>query len=179
MFQNSKLNMNISRPSCNFPRQRGFSMIEVLVTMLVVALALLGAAGLQAFAMQLNQGGQFRVQAVFLAADLAERMEANRAAAVSGAYAAANSSTPNNSTNACTTSVCTSAEVADNDLSEWQTAISRTLPQGSWVVTQSTVGNPSVYTIVISWIDRRSNTSYATSGSGETYSYTATRAVLN
>ena len=52
-------------------RQRGFSMIEVLVTLLIISLALLGTAGLQAFSMRLNQGGQFRTQAVFLVADLA------------------------------------------------------------------------------------------------------------
>ena len=51
--------------------QRGFSMIEVLVTLLIISLALLGTAGLQAYSMRLNQSGQFRTQAVFLVADLA------------------------------------------------------------------------------------------------------------
>ena len=40
--------------------QCGFSMIEVLVTLLIISLALLGTAGLQAYSMRLNQGGQFR-----------------------------------------------------------------------------------------------------------------------
>lgn len=161
--------------------QRGFSMIEVLVTMMIIALALLGAAGLQANALRINQGGQSRVQAVFLAADLAERMEANRAGAVAGLYAVAKSSTPSDSDSgsACDSSACTPSQLADFDLSQWEYAVSQTLPKGSWTVTHSTTGNPSTYTIVIGWVDRRSNTKYASVDTSESFSYTTTRTVLN
>jgi type IV pilus assembly protein PilV len=158
--------------------QRGISMIEVLVTMMIVALAMLGAVGLQAHAMRLNQGGQFRTHAVFLAGDLAERMEANKVAAVAGDYVVAQSTTAPAVSAACSTGTCTADQLAEFDLSQWQNAVASTLPQASWSVTQSTTGNPSTYTIVISWVDRRSKTEYATSGSGETSSYTATRTVL-
>lgn len=159
--------------------QRGFSMIEVLVTMMIIALALLGAAGLQANALRINKGGQTRVQAVFLAADLAERMEANRAGAVAGVYAVANSSTPSDSGRACDANACTPQQLADFDLSQWQYAVSQTLPQASWTITHSTTGNPSTYTILISWVDRRSNTQYASTGTSESSKYTTTRTVLN
>lgn len=159
--------------------QRGFSMIEVLVTMMIIALALLGAAGLQANALRINKGGQSRTQAVFLAADLAERLEANRVGAVAGVYAVANSSTPSDSGSACDSSACTPSQLADFDLSKWEYAVSQTLPQASWTVTHSTTGNPSTYTIVIGWVDRRSNTTYASAGTIESFSYTTTRTVLN
>ena len=55
--------------------QHGFSMIEILVTLLIIAMAMLGTAGMQAYALKVGQGGQFRNQAVFLAADMAERIE--------------------------------------------------------------------------------------------------------
>lgn len=160
-------------------KQQGFSMIEVLVTLMIIALALLGAAGLQAYAMRTSQGGQFRSQAVFLVADLAERMEANKIGAVAGSYVQGTSSTPNTLSTACSSSACTPTDLATYDLSQWQNAIAALLPQSSWTVTQTVSGNPSTYTITVSWVDRRSNTAYASTGSGETFSYTATRTVSN
>jgi len=165
------------RPAHAF--QRGFSMIEVLVTLLIVALAMLGAVGLQTQSLRMGQGGQFRAQAVFLAGDLAERMEANKAAAVLGAYVVATSSTPTTTANSCIALVCLKDELADNDLAQWERAIVQTLPQASWSVTQTTAGNPSTYTIVITWVDRRSGATYDTAGTGETFSFTATRTVYS
>lgn len=171
-------------------RASGFSMIEVLVTLLIISLALLGTAGLQAYSMRLNQGGQFRSHAVFLASDLAERMEANRAAAIAGNYVVATSSVANAISTACLDGACTAANLAAFDLSQWQNAIAATLPQSSWAVTQTVVGNPSVYTITISWVDRQSDTNYAAfdaaagtgatqAGRGERFFYTATRTIFN
>jgi type IV pilus assembly protein PilV len=154
-------------------------MLEVLVTLAVVAIALLGTAGLQLYAMRLNQGGQFRSQAVFLVADIAERMEANKAGAVAGLYAVTLSSTVTTAATDCSTAACNQTALAAYDLSAWQNSIAAILPQGSWLITQDTAGNPSTYTITVNWVDRRSNTTYATAGSGETFSYTATRTIFN
>jgi type IV pilus assembly protein PilV len=182
------------------PAEHGFSMIEVLVTLLIISLALLGTAGLQAYSMRLNQGGQFRSLAVFLAADLAERMEANKAAATAGSYvvtsttgaaylagAAATSS-------ACVTGACSAAALATYDLSQWQSAVAATLPQSSWSIalTQSASGTQtrSDYTVTIGWVDRSSNTTNAATnansavggnaaGTGEKFSYTASRTIFN
>lgn len=191
-----------SNRSSQRPFERGFSMIEVLVTMLIISLALLGTAGLQAYSMRLNQGGQFRTQAVFLAADLAERMEANKAGVVAnaGLYTAAGNAAAAPAP-ACAegTAVCLAAALATNDLAQWQFAVSRTLPQSSWTVVETTAGNPSTYTITISWVDRRqedtnaANTSGITygafnagsgtginaTGTGERFRYTATRTIFN
>ena len=175
--------------ACGPKNQRGFSMIEVLVTLLIVSLALLGTAGLQAYAMRLNQGGQFRTQAVFLAADLAERMEANKAGVVAGSYALALSSDPGALSTACMTGTCTAATLAAFDLSQWQSAIAASLPQSSWSVVNAG-GSPSTVTITLNWVDRRADTTFAAanaasavgsdaSGTGEKFSYTATRTILN
>ena len=74
------LKTRIHRPQ-RLSQMRGFTMIEVLVTLVIIALTLLGTAGLQSYAMKMNQGGQLRTQAVVLALDLLERIEANNAAA--------------------------------------------------------------------------------------------------
>ena len=165
--------------------QRGFSMIEVLVTMLIVSLALLGTAGLQAYSMRLNQGGQFRTQAVFLAADLAERIEANRTAAVvDGAYVVASSNAaalPPSTKCLAADLPCNRTDLATFDFWQWQTAVAASLPQASWSVVRTPTGIPSTftYTITISWVDRRADTSYSAVGTGETFSYVATRTVFN
>ncbi len=178
-----------SRGGCGVG-QRGFSMIEVLVTLLIVSLALLGTAGLQAYSMRLNQGGQFRTQAVFLVADLAERMEANKAAAVAGTYVTATSSVPVVMGTNCAAVPCTAGDLALFDLSQWQTAVAAALPQSSWTVLQPTAGATSVYTIRVSWVDRMVDTTNAAfdatsdvgsnaTGTGERFFYTATRTILN
>jgi type IV pilus assembly protein PilV len=177
--------------------QRGFSMIEVLVTMFIVTLALLGTAGLQAYSMRLNQGGQFRTQAVFLASDLAERMEANKTAAITGAYAVAESGTAVAPSSACLAGqpACSPPALALFDLAQWENAVSSTLPQSSWQVV-NVAGNPATITITISWVDRlteKGNAAAGTgnaaydatigtginaAGTGERFRYTATRTVF-
>lgn len=159
--------------------QHGFSMIEVLVTLMVIAFSLLGTAGLQAYAMKVSKGGQLRTQAVFMVADLVERMEANRVGAVNGSYALALTTSPPAASTACTSGACTPDNLATYDLSQWQNMIATGLPQSSWQVVQTTAGNPSVYTITINWVDRRTDTAYSTTGTGEASWYTATRLVLN
>lgn len=184
--------MNLTRlnrpPACKI--QGGFSMIEVLVTLLIISLALLGTAGLQAFSMRLNQGGQFRTQAVFLAADLAERIEANKLGAVEGNYVMALSSTVSTADNSCSDRQCVTAELAPYDLSQWERLVAASLPRASWAVAQTVPGNPSTYTITIGWVDRRNDVTNAAfdstvqtgsdaSGTGERFFYTATRTVFS
>jgi type IV pilus assembly protein PilV len=168
-------------------RQGGFTMIEVLVTMLIISLALLGTSGMQAYSMRLNHGAQFRTQAVFLAADLAERMEANRATAVAGGY---DIPAPSADTD-CAAVYCTGDSLADSDLFKWRAAVAAALPQGQAAPPVRTVaGNPSTYTITISWVDRMENTNNAAYDStqklgadanskGERFFYTATRVIYN
>ena len=67
-------------------REHGVTLIEVLVTMVLLGVGLLGLAGLQLRGMQVNQGSTFRSQAAFLAEDLADRMRVDRANVVAGNY---------------------------------------------------------------------------------------------
>jgi type IV pilus assembly protein PilV len=154
-------------------------MIEILVTLAITAIALLGAAGLQLRALRTGQNSQFRTQAVLLAADLAERMEANPNGAINGNYVVAASSTATQTNNLCANG-CTSSGIATGDLYQWQNTIPALLPQPTWTVAQTSLAgnNPATYTITISWVDRRSDTTYASAGSGETFSYTSTRTIL-
>jgi len=58
----------------------GFTLVEVLVTMVVMSIGLLGLAGLQATSLRSNSGANFRTQAILYANDMAERIRANPAA---------------------------------------------------------------------------------------------------
>lgn len=164
---------------CNSPSftlhasQRGFSMLEILITLVIIATALLGTAGLQVYAMRMGQSGQFRTQAVFLASDLAERMEANKAAAVAGGYVNSNATVVATGLN-CLTSACDSSNLALYDLNQWRASVA-SLPQSTWTVTRTVAGNPSTYSITINWVDRSSDKNTH----GETFTYIATRTVNN
>jgi type IV pilus assembly protein PilV len=70
----------------NVSGQRGVTLIEVLVAVLVTATGVLGAAAMQLNAVKFNQISTTRSTAVFLANDISDRMRANRAYALAGRY---------------------------------------------------------------------------------------------
>lgn len=156
------------------------------MTILLISLALVGTFGLQSFALKLNQNAQFRTQAVILASDLAERMEVNKAAAVAGNYVYTCPSPAAAVSNACgpAGALCQPAALATYDLLQWQAAVAVALPQSTCSVAQTTGGNPSTYTISLTWVDRQTDTTYdasavSASGTGEVLTYKATRTIFN
>ena len=95
--------------------QRGFSLVEVLITLVIMSIGMLGIAGLYVQSMQAGRTSTFRHHAVTLASDVADRIRANPLAGV--AYAAANGVDSN-----CVTGGidCDAAEMAGNDILLWQ-----------------------------------------------------------
>lgn len=69
--------------------QRGFSLIEVLVTLFILSVGLLGLAGLQSRMLVTEFETYQRSQAMLLVQDMANRIKANPAAARSGSYSSA------------------------------------------------------------------------------------------
>lgn len=108
--------------------QEGFSLIEVLITMLILGIGLLGLAGLQARAFNAEVESFSRSQALILAADMADRIATNRSDAKLGATSAYNTSTtygtPYTPATACALlSTTTAAALAAKDLCEWSEAL--------------------------------------------------------
>lgn len=98
-------------------RQAGASLIEVLVTMVIIAFGLLGMAGLQS-RMQIAEVEAYqRAQALVLLNDMANRITTNRNSAVGGNYVASMDTT----TDCATTYSGTS--MAQKDLKDWCLAI--------------------------------------------------------
>jgi type IV pilus assembly protein PilV len=185
-FPNWHLSMCIPRPQ----RQRlrvhslGFSLIEVVVTMALISLALLGSLGLQLYALQTHQASRLRVQAVLLVSDLSERMEANKAAALALAYAHVCSGSAAAGPDACgpAGAACPPSALAAQDLRQWQAAVRDTLPQASCSVAVESAANPVRYSLSVGWIERKANSRYdaaalSTSGDGVVQTYRASRTI--
>lgn len=68
-------------------RQRGVSLLEVLIAVLVLSVGLLGIAGLQTANLRNSQSAQQRTIAVVLATSMAERIRSNVAIARNGGFA--------------------------------------------------------------------------------------------
>ena len=158
----------------------GFTLLEVLVTMFVIALALLGTAGLQAYGMKVTQSGQLRTEAVILGLDLLERIEANNPAAIAGNYAV--DPLPTAAGSDCYAVICTPAALATYDLVQFGTRLGAVLPGGTATVTRAAAGtNLWTYTIQVNWTERitQSSNTDTSLGQTETFSYTVSRTLYD
>lgn len=132
--------------------QLGLSMIEVLVSMTIVAFGLLGLAGLQARSMSYQKDSFDRKAAAELAAQMAERVKANYDGFRAGNYnkKMERTDTPSGSVPACATvSNCTAAEVANRDWEMWQLEVKRRLPVSAVYLTAP--ADALQMTIVMAW----------------------------
>jgi len=137
-------------------KQRGLSMIEILVTLTIVAFGLLGLLGLQARALSFQKDSFDRKAAAELVAQLAERMRANHLGFLAGSYTvvfAQATATPAAVTTCA--APCTSAQVATRDLDEWRIELRRRIP-GSAAYIQWDPANPSWVNVSIAWVEPQS-----------------------
>ena len=63
-------------------RQRGFTLVEVLVSVVILSIGVLGAVGMQAASLQSNREVRYQVIAASIARELAEKMRGNHIIAV-------------------------------------------------------------------------------------------------
>lgn len=128
----------------------GFSMIEVLVTLFILSVGLLGVAGLQATSLRFNQNSYYKSQAVVLATDIVDRIRANKTGADTNLYIGFLADTSISSlTKDCFNVTCTTAEMALYDIEAWALTLQSVLPAGQGRVVGNSVTN--VYSITIMW----------------------------
>ncbi|WP_336368338.1 type IV pilus modification protein PilV [Marinobacter sp. C2H3] len=137
---------------------KGFTLIEILVTMFILAVGLLGLAGLLFEGMRNNQGAYLRTQATILAYDMADRMRANRAEALNGSYgdfSTADLTSLSVPSCASASTGCTAADQVSVDQIEWAREVQGTgsdlamVPGGVGAITyDATTG---IYTITVQW----------------------------
>lgn len=120
-------------------RQSGGSLIEVLVTMIIVSLGLLGQAGLISLSSKANNTAFMRTQATLLADDILERLRLNRALAVAGSFNvnyAVSGSGPSAS--------ITGTAIQNIEIRSWKLNIEQALPSGDGQVSVDGGGNVTI-----------------------------------
>ena len=129
-------------------KNNGFTLLEVLVTLLIMSFALLGIAGILANSIKNDQSAYSRSQAVLLAADIIDRMRANRTTAeIDPSPYALSLALP------CVKSPASANAIAQSDLTEWCAALTAALPSGTGSVTRDATSGK--VTIVVQWDDSR------------------------
>lgn len=128
--------------------QRGFSLIEAMVSLVVLSVGMIGIAAMYGQGLAAGRTAQFRTQAVNLASDMADRIRVNRLG--QAAYAgAANDNQCDPQTGGGVS--CAPAEMAAHDLFVWEEQVERLLPNGEASVEFDGATLPPTYTISITW----------------------------
>ena len=146
--------------------QRGTSLLEVLVAILIVSFGMLGAAGLTAASMQYAKMTQFQGITSQLAADFGDRMRSNRPGFAAGGYevkVAFTGSSSSVSVPACAVATaCTPSELAAVDVALWTNTLRRQLPTGhAWVERDAL--NTWAADLWVMWVDPNLSTTASTS----------------
>lgn len=118
-------------------RAAGFTLIEVLVALVVMTVGMLGVAVLYVEGLRLNRTSIYRTTAVAMAADMAERIRANREAGAS--YVGVG---PGQDGGCATDPGCTPAQLADDDWWRWNNQLRAYLPTGVQPVITSAPAGP-------------------------------------
>lgn len=96
-------------------------MIELLVSVVIMSIGVLGMAGLQIISMQQNRSALLQGEAMLRANDILDRIRANP----STTYAVQITDTPVVTTD-CVGNTCSEAEMRDYDIAQWQCSINST-----------------------------------------------------
>ena len=102
-------------------RRKGFSLVEVLVSLAVLSIGIMGLAGLQGMSVMSSNRAHLQTEAVLLAQEMMNRMGANLEEARSNNYSIAKQQFPSGSQN-CSAS-CSPQQLVTYDLLQWKCAL--------------------------------------------------------
>ena len=114
----------------------GFSMVEVLVTIVVLGFGLLGVAAMLTMSMRQQQTSALHTRAVFLAQSMMDRMSSNAQAVWQGFYDGDHAAQVGTfSPSACSAlSPCDAMQLAQRDLAQWRWEFAQSLGPGSGAI---------------------------------------------
>lgn len=164
------------RTSSSSAAARGISLIETLVTIVVISVGMLGIAALYVESLKAGQSAVMRTRAVALAADMADRIRTNQAG--SATYDVGPDPVGVIPPSACADTAlapaqnCTPDDMALNDIWAWKTLVGNTvddqfqrlgLPAATASIDRNPATVPVTYTITITWADKDDDLSYTIS----------------
>ena len=163
--------------------QKGFSLIEVLIAVLIFSIGLIGIAGLLVIATSADHGAYQRTQVAYLAQGMVNRMAANPVGVWDGGY---NSDDyPVSTTQACSAG-CTPTQIALHDQEKWSGQLKTFLPgpkasiqctsaSAGFAPSASNMGSRPPYggscTMTITWKDRGFGASSERKAQDETFAW--------
>lgn len=129
--------------------ERGYGLLEVLVSLVVISIGALGFTKAQISALQATTDAALRTSATILVDDMAGRIQANAGEAWQGLTSGYHTGGPalNNNCLSTSGSICTGNQMAKHDLADWNALIASAFPAASnavgLVCVDATPGNPA------------------------------------
>jgi type IV pilus assembly protein PilV len=125
---------------------KGFTLLELLIALLIIAIGVLGHAKMQMKSMDTAYRATFAQTANTALLDLAQRMRANAVIAPSFVESNLTSGDVITAIN-CSTSNCSNAQFAKTELKEWFTHLQGSLPSPRFSVAKA----GKLYTLTLIW----------------------------
>jgi type IV pilus assembly protein PilV len=124
--------------------EAGFTLVEALVALLVLAIGMLGIASLYVESLQAGRTALVRTMAINLASDMADRIRANRGGGAAFENAGAAACDP-------ALGPATPDVLATNETACWHDSVAADLPNGDGTVAVDVATTPTTYVITVSW----------------------------
>lgn len=141
--------------------QRGFGMLEALISMVVIMIGVLGMVGMQMLAINNTENARYQSIAAMQASSMSAQMLANIAywGAAPATVTVINTTVTGieNSNVDCVLAVCTAAQMAHYDVRTWGEAMrngTSALPSGQGEIKCVTAVSPAVCTIRMEWMEK-------------------------
>lgn len=168
-------------------KQTGITLIEVMVSVAILAIGILGLAALQARTLMMGQSSFYRAIAADLATNLAERIRANQTPFLATSDSETQPASPPDFARCAPVSGSISCQTqlsgresyrVENEMREWYTSLVSQLPEANFslVSVAAAASGPAAshlrYTLSITWLDDRTTNSAtsSTSSSGSSSS---------
>ena len=139
--------------------ERGFSLIEVMIAVTILAVGLMGLAGLQSAALRSTHKSYMRTQAGFAAMEMAERMRVNKTGVDTQEYEGVSSPPAGTAPTSCLTNNCLSDDMAAHDAYVWLSALANSTDllsaRGAVTCLDAPCVIGSQYKITVMWDGRR------------------------
>ncbi|MFK5985967.1 MAG: type IV pilus modification protein PilV [Pseudomonadota bacterium] len=136
--------------------QSGFTLIEVLIALVIMAIGLLGIATLQIVGLKNNHSAYLRTQATTLANEYADLLRANsnqKNTFVADGVSFMTSTSSYSVVTSCNNSTgCSASEMAETDVANWVRHV-QTLPEGNAIASRA----GSIFTLRVFWLDDRND----------------------